>query len=122
MKFTGSRDHLHIIDEIYTTNLNEWDGNFTSDALDDTEWWALAWIDAYDLTGNQKYLDMAAFDADYISQYVDNVCGGGVWYDHVALLFSSILYVDFLLDPGGVLTEHIRTQSPTRCGSICYKI
>ena len=34
-------------------------GNFTSRAIDDSEWWGLTWIEAYDLTGRQKYLDMA---------------------------------------------------------------
>ncbi|OXA59356.1 mannan endo-1,6-alpha-mannosidase DFG5 [Folsomia candida] len=80
MKFTDSRTHFHVIETAYTENLDGWDGNFTSDALDDTEWWALAWIDAYDVTGNQTYLAMAQFDADYIYQYVDSVCGGGVWW------------------------------------------
>lgn len=77
---TGSQTHFHVIETTFTRNLNEWDGNFTSDALDDVGWWVLVWIEAYDLTREQKYLDMAIFDADYIYQYVDSVCGGGIWW------------------------------------------
>jgi hypothetical protein len=77
---SGSTNHRHVIETTFTNNLGEWDGNFTSDALDDTAWWTLAWIEAYDVTGNSTYLDMARFDADYMYQYVDNVCGGGIWW------------------------------------------
>ena len=39
-------------------------GNFTSRAIDDSEWWGLTWVEAYDVTGNHKYLDMAVKIAD----------------------------------------------------------
>lgn len=57
-------------------------GNFTSRAIDDSEWWGLTWIEAYDLTGKQKYLDMAVTIAQYVHGYWDTgSCGGGVWWD-----------------------------------------
>ncbi len=57
-------------------------GNFTSRAIDDSEWWGLTWIEAYDLTGRQKYLDMAQTIADYVQGYWDpSTCGGGVWWN-----------------------------------------
>ena len=57
-------------------------GNFTSRAIDDSEWWALTWLQAYDLTRNQKYLDMAATIGTYVQGYWDpTTCGGGVWWD-----------------------------------------
>ncbi|MFK4089295.1 glycoside hydrolase family 76 protein [Kribbella sp. NPDC020789] len=58
------------------------EGNFISRAIDDTEWWAIAWIQAYDLTGDRKYLDMAVTIANYVHGYWDTgSCGGGVWWD-----------------------------------------
>ncbi len=58
------------------------EGNFISRAIDDTEWWAIAWIQAYDLTGERKYLDMAVTIANYVHGYWDTgSCGGGVWWD-----------------------------------------
>jgi predicted alpha-1,6-mannanase (GH76 family) len=57
-------------------------GNFTSRAIDDSEWWGLTWVEAYDVTGNHKYLDMAAKIATYANGYWDpSTCGGGVWWN-----------------------------------------
>jgi predicted alpha-1,6-mannanase (GH76 family) len=57
-------------------------GDFISTATDDTEWWALAWIDAYDLTGNQTYLNEAVTIMNYVNTMWDtSSCGGGVWWN-----------------------------------------
>jgi predicted alpha-1,6-mannanase (GH76 family) len=57
-------------------------GDFISQAIDDSQWWALAWIDAYDLTGDHTYLNEAVTIANYASQYWDtSTCGGGVWWN-----------------------------------------
>jgi hypothetical protein len=56
-------------------------GDFISSAVDDSEWWALAWIAAYDLTGDHTYLNEAVTITNYASQYWDpSTCGGGVWW------------------------------------------
>jgi hypothetical protein len=60
---------------------NEIYGDFISDSTDDDEWWALTWIDAYDLTGDQAYLNMAVTIANYVSGMWDGTCGGGLWSD-----------------------------------------
>jgi hypothetical protein len=58
------------------------EGNFASRAIDDSAWWGLAWIAAYDHTGDQRYLAMATTIAGYVHQYWDTgTCGGGVWWD-----------------------------------------
>lgn len=58
------------------------EGNFVSRAIDDSAWWGLAWVAAYDRTGQQRYLAMATTIANYVHQYWDtSTCGGGVWWD-----------------------------------------
>jgi predicted alpha-1,6-mannanase (GH76 family) len=55
--------------------------NFLNDYDDDEGWWALAWIDAYDLTHQQKYLKAAeTIFANIASEWEPSTCGGGVWW------------------------------------------
>ena len=54
--------------------------NFLSNYYDDDGWWALAWIKAYDLVRDARYLDMAKTIFAEITKGWDQVCGGGVWW------------------------------------------
>jgi predicted alpha-1,6-mannanase (GH76 family) len=54
--------------------------NFVNMYYDDDGWWALAWIDAYDVTGNPVYLSMAETIFTAITGAWDSTCGGGVWW------------------------------------------
>ena len=54
---------------------------FINDYYDDEGWWALAWIDVYDLTRDRKYLRMAdSIFADMKRGWETDTCGGGVWW------------------------------------------
>jgi predicted alpha-1,6-mannanase (GH76 family) len=91
MQRTGDRRYLPQLDKTFEQNKgpfpagelssDELWGNFTSRAIDDGEWWALNWIQAYDLTGDRKYLLMAVKIADFTYDYWDSTCGGGVWWN-----------------------------------------
>ncbi|MDX6265066.1 MAG: hypothetical protein QOH84_6754, partial [Kribbellaceae bacterium] len=68
MERTGDRRYLPQLDNTFEKDKGVFPpgylsgdpllGNFTSRAIDDSEWWGLTWIQAYDLTKNRKYLDM----------------------------------------------------------------
>ncbi|WP_250634427.1 glycoside hydrolase family 76 protein [Pinirhizobacter soli] len=92
MQRTGDRRYVSQLDNTFEKDKGVFPGgvlsgdpllgNFTSRAIDDTEWWGLTWVQAYDLTGNHKYLDMAVTIANYVNGYWDtSTCGGGVWWN-----------------------------------------
>lgn len=92
MQRTGDRRYLGQLDNTFEKDKGVFPagvlsgdpllGNFTSRAIDDSEWWGLTWIQAYDLTRDPKYLDMAVTIANYVNGYWDTgTCGGGVWWD-----------------------------------------
>ncbi|WP_235215239.1 glycoside hydrolase family 76 protein [Phaeacidiphilus oryzae] len=56
-------------------------GNFISRAVDDTGWWGLAWLTAYDYTHQARYLATTQTIGDFLNQYWDpGTCGGGEWW------------------------------------------
>ena len=68
-------------DEIDNTFVKNSSNNFDKYGYyDDDGWWALAWIKAYDLSHQQKYLDMAKVIFTRMSTAWDNVCGGGIYW------------------------------------------
>ena len=68
-------------DDIETTFTKNQASNFDRFGYyDDDGWWAIAWIKAYDLSHQQKYLDMAKTIFTRMSGGWDDKCGGGLYW------------------------------------------
>lgn len=96
--WNSANDLTALIDDIRVTNMASYEsaigwtysankpagvafdtyGDFKNTYLDDTGWWAMTWIDAYELTGNSSYLATAEDDANWMAQHWTSLCGGGV--------------------------------------------
>lgn len=75
---TGTEEYLPAIERTFIANLEK--HFLINKYYDDEGWWALAWIDAYDLTGDKRYLSAAATIFDDMTTGWDNTCGGGLWW------------------------------------------
>jgi predicted alpha-1,6-mannanase (GH76 family) len=95
---TGSAQYLSAIRNTFK-NASRASGttNFINEYDDDEGWWALAWIDAYDLTKSPDYLTMAeTIFADIATEWDTTTCGGGVWWQKPAHYKNAIANELFL--------------------------
>jgi predicted alpha-1,6-mannanase (GH76 family) len=100
MAVTGDRTYLNVLDNTFSKAQNAYTvtswkvvppeidilkyTNFLNRFYDDEGWWALTWIKAYDLTKDQKYLDLAVTIGQDMTTGWDNTFGGGIYWakDH----------------------------------------
>lgn len=105
---TGDRQYDYAISGAFAKN-----SNFTNDYIDDTGWWTLVWLQAYDLTGNTDYLNMAKTTTNYMHDYWDSTCGGGVYWSTAKQYKASIANELFLAATAGL---HNRIPGDTTYG------
>ncbi len=102
---TGDTTFSSAIREAFTNNRS---GDFENQANDDTSWWALAWLQAYDITHSKQYLSMAETDADYVHEDWDSTCGGGVWWLRNPRTYKNAIANELFLELTAWLHNTIR--------------
>jgi predicted alpha-1,6-mannanase (GH76 family) len=96
---TGEARHMSVIETTFT-RAGRVNRGFTNEYYDDDGWWALAWIAAFDLTGEVKYLDLARRLFAGLAAGWDGACGGGLWWTRKKTYKNAIPNELFLLIAG----------------------
>ncbi|MCM6774529.1 glycoside hydrolase family 76 protein [Nocardia sp. CDC159] len=79
MARTDDRQYVGYIDKTYRHGTVAQTGVPRNTGYNDDElWWALAWIDAFDLTSEQRYLDAARTIVDSLDDQRAAFCDGGL--------------------------------------------
>ena len=78
--YTGDGGHAPVLATTFR-RARRGHPDFVNMFFDDNGWWGLAWVAAYDLTGERAYLDAArTIFARNLAGW-DAVCGGGLWWN-----------------------------------------
>ncbi len=76
---TGDVTYLSVVERTFRAASRR-HKDFLVSFYDDNGWWGLAWVAAYDLTGEVRYLDAARTIFANLLTGWDDACGGGVWW------------------------------------------
>jgi predicted alpha-1,6-mannanase (GH76 family) len=94
-KWTGDSTYEGTIQTTFTAAQKQHAG-FINNFYDDNGWWALAWIEAYDLTRDSQYLQAARTIFTANAAAWDPVCGGGLWWNSAKNYKNAIVNELFL--------------------------
>lgn len=84
---TGDRSHLGVAANTFTRAqrgflpVQRRKPGFINEFFDDSLWWALAWVAASDLTGEERYRTAARTIFAHCLSGWDDTCGGGLWWN-----------------------------------------
>jgi predicted alpha-1,6-mannanase (GH76 family) len=107
----NGKNYLGVLNNTFTLNSG---GNFLNYYYDDEGWWANAWIRAFDLTGDTRFLNMAKTIFSDLTNGWDSTCGGGLWWNKAATNKIAIVNELFLLT---AVRLHQRTPGDSGPGS-----
>jgi len=80
MQRTGDETYREVIGRTFT-GAGRRHQDFVCSFYDGNGWWGLAWVAAYDLTGESRYLEAARTIFANLQTGWDEICGGGLWWN-----------------------------------------
>ncbi len=111
---SGDDRYISLITNTFEKNK---DGKFLNDYYDDEGWWALAWIKAYDLTGQARYLEAAEILFQDMQGSWDSVCNGGIWWSREKTYKNAIANELFIAVAAQL---HLRTPPDRSRGYLAW--
>ena len=106
---TGDRTYSRVIGRTLRAAERQ-HRDFLNRYFDDNGWWGLAWLGAYDLTGEQRYLGAAERIFANLMTGWDDTCGGGLWWNEDRRYKNAITNELFLALAARL---HLRTAGRT---------
>lgn len=89
-KFTDDKRSFSMIENTFQKAKNSHDGNFRNEFYDDEGWWALAWVEAFELTKKRSYLAMASTIFEDMTGGWSEEFGGGIYWKKTEKYKASI--------------------------------
>jgi hypothetical protein len=112
---SGDQSQLPLIQNAFS---NRHDADYVArDYTDDEGWWALAWINGYDLMQklgsplSAMYLERAQFIFADMSKYWDDTCGGGIWWRKTPKSYKNAIANELFLAVAAKLYNRTRSDA-----------
>jgi predicted alpha-1,6-mannanase (GH76 family) len=105
VKMTGDQSHAGVIGTTFTAAQKSHAG-FVNTYYDDNAWWALAWVAAYDMTRNDRYLTTARSIFDRNTAAWDGTCGGGLHW-HAGSAYKNAITNELFITLAALLHQRV---------------
>ena len=109
-RVTGDQAFAGVIETTFARAPRR-NADFVNSYYDDNGWWGLAWVAAYDLTGDLRYLDAARVIFARTAAGWDDT-GGGVWWSQARTYKNAIPNELFL-----TLAARLHQRAPDAAGT-----
>ena len=80
MSLSGDLSYLPVVARTFDRAPGRRRPGFINEYYDDCAWWGLAWLDAFDLSAERRYLSAAEEIFRHLITGWDETFGGGVWW------------------------------------------
>src|SRR5437763_9078921 len=104
-QLTGDASHAGAIATTFTAAQRQ-HAKFVNTYYDDNAWWALAWIAAFDLTRNSRYLDAARVIFARNTAAWDDSCGGRLRW-HAGSTYKNAVTNELFVTLAALLHQRI---------------